>query len=465
MDHTPLFQVMFVWQNNETGDLALPGLQVTPYDLDHSSAKFDLSLALWEASNGISGGLTYATSLFDRTTIERHVGYLRAMLLAMTTTTEQSVAKVEILSPAERDLVLKTWNSTTEEYPSDVCLHQLFEQQVERTPDAIAVVHETQSLTYSELNARANCLAHRLIHLGVKPEVLVAICVDRSPEMIVGVLAILKAGGAYVPLDPFYASDRLRDIIADAAPAILIADHTGTKVLGDSVLSSLTVVDPTSHGYMNAINPDISGLTSHSLAYVIYTSGSTGKPKGVMLEHQGAVNLVYDRPALFDIHPHSRVLQYTSLSFDHSVSEIFSALHGGASLYMLHNDIRLDRIRLWDYLSRHSITHVSFTPTLLHDCKDMAPLPSLRGLVVMGETMPPSLPALTRTVAPNSAVINEYGPTECSVATTVWKCEPDFSGDKVPIGRPLPNKTIYLLDPHGNAVPPGSVGEMYIGGV
>ncbi|KAF9270900.1 hypothetical protein BGZ68_004649, partial [Mortierella alpina] len=159
-----------------------------------------------------------------------------------------------------------------------------------------------------------------------------------------------------------------------------------------------------------------------------------------------------------------RVLQYTSLSFDHSVSEIFSALHGGASLYMLNNDIRLNRIRLWEYLSRHSITHVSFTPTLLHDCKDMTPLESLRGLIVMGETMPPSLPALMRTVAPNSAAINEYGPTECSVATTIWKCVPDFIGDKVPIGRPLPNKTIYLLDTHGNPVPPGSVGEMYIGG-
>ncbi|CAO3572895.1 unnamed protein product [Mortierella alpina] len=465
MDHTPLFQVMFVWQNNEAGELDLPGLQVTPHEIDHNSAKFDLSLALWESDDTICGGLSYATSLFDRTTIERHVGYLHTMLVAMTTAAERAIADVDILSPVERTLVLEAWNSTTEEYASDVCLHQLFEQQVERTPDAVAVVHEDQSLTYGELNARANCLAHHLIQLGIKPDDLVAICVERSPAMLVGILAVLKAGGAYVPLDPFYASDRLRDIISDAAPTILIADRIGTTVLDDSVLALLTVVDPMSHGHMDATNPVISALTSRSLAYVIYTSGSTGKPKGVMLEHPGAVNLVYDRPALFDIHLHSRVLQYTSLSFDHSVSEIFSALHGGASLYMLSNEIRLDRVRLWDYLARHSITHVSFTPTLLHDCKDMTPLESLRCLVVMGETMPPSLPALMRMVAPNSLIINEYGPTECSVATTVWKCVPDFSGDKVPIGRPLPNKTIYLLDTHGNPVPPGSVGEMYIGGV
>ncbi|KAF9555957.1 hypothetical protein EC968_008552, partial [Mortierella alpina] len=279
MDHTPLFQVMFVWQNNETGELDLPGLEVTPYDMDHNSAKFDLSLALWESDDGIVGGLSYATSLFDRATIERHVGYLHNILLVMTTTAEQSVSKVDILSPVERSLVLETWNSTTVEYPNDVCLHQLFEKQVERTPDAVAVVHEDQSMTYGELNARANCLAHRLICLGVKPDDLVAICVERSPAMLVGILAILKAGGAYVPLDPFYASDRLRDIISDAAPTILIADNIGATVLNDSVLAFLTVVDPMSHGHMNSINPEIHGLTSHSLAYVIYTSGSTGKPK------------------------------------------------------------------------------------------------------------------------------------------------------------------------------------------
>ncbi|KAG0195907.1 hypothetical protein BGX28_000393 [Mortierella sp. GBA30] len=184
-----------------------------------------------------------------------------------------------------------------------------------------------------------------------------------------------------------------------------------------------------------------------------------------MIEHQGVVNLVVFRAKMFQIHPHSRVLQFTSLSFDHSVSEIFSTLTCGASLHLVHDDIRLDRHRLWDLIQRCSITHVSFTPSLLQDCKEMPALEALRTLIVMGEVMPPSLPGLLRRLAPNSIIINEYGPTECSVATTVWRCVVKFTGNIVPIGRPLPNKTVYLLDTQGNPVPLGAIGEMYIGGV
>ncbi|KAF9210229.1 hypothetical protein BGZ59_009710, partial [Podila verticillata] len=390
---------------------------------------------------------------------------MESLVEALETTSDVPVQQLEALPVEERQMLLREWNATQEDYPADLCLHHLFEQQVERTPEAIAVVYEDQSLTYAEVNTRANCLAHRLIGLGVQPDVLVAICVERSPATIIGILAILKAGGAYVPLDPFYASDRLRDIISDAAPTILIADQAGRNALRKSTLKSLAVLDPNAPDQKSNSNPNVIGLTSRHLAYVIYTSGSTGKPKGVMLEHQGAVNLVYKRPERFEIHTRSRVLQNTSVSFDHSVSEIFSTLHCGASLYLLQDGIRLDRHRLWDFLARNAITHVSFTPTLLHDCKDLVTLKALQAFIVMGETMPPHLPGLLRTMAPNSIVINSYGPTETSVSTTLWKWHSDFSGHMVPIGRPLPNKRVYLLDTHGNPVPLGVLGEIYIGGV
>ncbi|KAI8603716.1 hypothetical protein EDD21DRAFT_423127 [Dissophora ornata] len=426
---------------SQEGWFEYPGLEFLS-----SQERTNYPLTLSVEDFGTALGLTAQT--MDPADPARLCAYMKQTLesLADALETESSmpIRQLEVLPAEEQELLLRTWNVTNEDYPANDCLHHLFERQVERTPDTVAVVHEGQSLTYSELNARANCLAHRLIKLGVHPDTLVAICVERSLSMIVGILAILKAGGAYLPLDPFYAGDRLKDILQDAAPTIILADRVGRMALGESSLASLTVLDPNTHEPLPEYNPRIVGLTSHHLAYVIYTSGSTGKPKGVMIEHQGAVNLVYNRPKLFGIGPDSRVLQFTSLSFDHSMSEIFSTLHGGASLYLLQDDVRLDRHRLWDYMARHSIT---------------------QALIVMGEDMPPSLPGSLKTVTPNSLIINDYGPTEISVAATVWKCTVDFSGDKVPIGRPLPNKTVYLLDTHGHPVPLGAIGEMYIGGI
>ncbi|KAG0362902.1 hypothetical protein BGZ54_008442, partial [Gamsiella multidivaricata] len=447
---------------SQEGWFEYPGLEFLS-----SQERTNYPLTLSVEDFGTALGLTAQT--MDPADPARLCAYMKQTLEsladALETGSSMPIWQLEVLPAEERELLLRTWNTTNEDYPADDCLHHLFEKQVERTPDAVAVVHEDQSLTYGELNARANCLAHRLIKLGAHPDTLVAICVERSLSMIVGILAILKAGSAYLPLDPFYAGDRLKDILQDAAPTIILADRTGRMALGGLALASLTVLDPNTHELSPKCNPQITGLTSHHLAYVIYTSGSTGKPKGVMIEHQGAVNLVYNRPKLFGIGPDSRVLQFTSLSFDHSMSEIFSALHGGASLYLLQDDIRLDRHRLWDYMARHSITQVSFTPSLLHDCKDMPALECLQALIVMGEDMPPSLPGSLKTVTPNSLIINDYGPTEISVAATVWKCTVDFSGEKVPIGRPLPNKTVYLLDMHGHPVPLGAIGEMYIGGI
>jgi hypothetical protein len=243
LSHPPLFQVMFVLQINDTSERHLPGLEVVGTGSSCNIAKFDLTLVLNESDNEIFGGLSYSTALFDRTTMERHVGYLHSMLRAIVADVEQPMMSVELFSQVERDLVLGEWNDTRQDYPIHLCIHHLFEQQVGRTPQATALVFSGQSMTYAELNERSNRLANRLISLRVQPDSLVAICVGRSFGMIVGVLAILKAGGAYVPLDPTYASERLKDILVDASPSILVADTVGITTLGEAV-SSMAVVDP-----------------------------------------------------------------------------------------------------------------------------------------------------------------------------------------------------------------------------
>ncbi|KAK3816004.1 MAG: Non-ribosomal peptide synthetase module [Benniella sp.] len=480
LSHSPLFQVMFVLQNDEASELQLPGLAVADANPSYDITKFDLTLRLYESDNELMGSMSYSTALFDRATVERHIGYLSSMLHSMAVAVDVPVMSVNLLSQAERDLVLGKWNETQQDYPTEFCIHHLFEQRVEMTPQATALVSNGESLTYVELNERANRLAVHLNGLGVQPESLVAICVERSIAMIVGVLAILKAGGAYVPLDPSYASNRLKDILTDASPSIVVADSTGRSALGE-VISSMTVVDPNEtqdadqeqeRNHAKSVkskqlvcNPHVPGLTSSNLAYIIYTSGSTGKPKGVMIEHRGVVNLIHGRPESFGISTSSRALLFTSLSFDHSVSEIFSALTGGACLHLVQDEIRLDRPKLWEYFEQHSITHTSITPTLLQDSKDSPSLKTPLTFIIMGETLPATLIPQVQKAIPNGNIINEYGPTETTVATTIWKCPNNFQSDIVPIGRPIPNKTMYLLDEHQQPVPMGATGELYIGGV
>ncbi|KAF9555870.1 hypothetical protein EC968_008600, partial [Mortierella alpina] len=466
MSHTPLFQVMFAWQNNEQAEWDLSGVQVLPYELDHDTAKFDLTLSLSESDQGIVGCLEYATSLFDRSTVERHIGYLQELLQRMVLDEDISVTNVDILPIAERTLLLHTWNKTQESYPENLCLHQLFEQQVERTPEAVAIVHGDLSMTYEELNTRANLLANRLIALGVKPDTPVAICVERSPAMIIGILAVLKAGGAYVPLDPLYASDRLKDIICDAAPSVLLVDHVGREALGEAMLLSMKTLDPNAQEQNAAGNPHAIGLAPHHLAYVIYTSGSTGKPKGVMIEHQGVLNYVMSQQNRnLQIQPSSRMVQFSSLSFDGSVLEIFGTLCFGGGLHLLPNDVRLDLDLLWRYLNEHRITHALLTPSVLQDCERLPPLNSISRFLVGAEALPMALVKKLYKLVPAGVIINEYGPTEATVAATSWTCLEDCLSENAPIGRPLANRTIYLLDSNHRPVPLGAVGEIFIGGV
>ncbi len=333
LDHTPLFQVMLAWQNNAVGSFDLAGLSVAAAGEGLDQVKFDLELSLGECDEVIAGTFGYATALFDQATIERQRGYLLALLRAMVADAGQPVGRIELLSSDERTYLLEDLNRTAADYPSERCIHELFEQQVRRAPEAVALVHEDEELSYGELNARANRLAHHLIGLGVRPDQPVAICLERSPAMVVGLLAILKAGGAYLPLDPAYPSARLRQIVEDAAPRRLLCDAAGRAALGPEALVDLTVIDletaTPAWAELPASNPDprALGLSPRHLAYVIYTSGSTGTPKGVMVEHHSLVNLAAGIRSGFLASIRIAVsCTFASFGFDASAWELWSWL-------------------------------------------------------------------------------------------------------------------------------------------
>ncbi|MFA1674600.1 AMP-binding protein, partial [Rhizobium mongolense] len=349
LDHTPLFQVGLAWQNNTVGSLDLPGLRVEAAGEGLDQVKFDLELNLGEQGEVIAGTLGYATALFDRATIERQCGYLLALLRAMVADAGQPVGQIDILPAEERTYLLEDLNRTAADYPSDVCVHELFEAQVQRAPDAVAVVHEDETLSYGELNARANRLAHHLIGLGVRPDQPVAICLERSPAMVVGLLAILKAGGAYLPLDPAYPSGRLRQVLDDAAPHLLLCDAAGREALGAEAIADLSVVDlntaTPAWADQSADDPDphALGLTARHLAYVIYTSGSTGTPKGVMVEHRGMVNyLCWARETYA---PTSSSVVSSSLAFDATVNSLFAPLVSGGHALLTKEGDEVDGLK------------------------------------------------------------------------------------------------------------------------
>ncbi|WP_455710256.1 non-ribosomal peptide synthase/polyketide synthase [Photorhabdus luminescens] len=467
--HTPLFQVMFAWQNNEHSDWELPGLAVSPVYQAFDIVKFDLELGLSEEEGRIVGALNYAAALFDSATMERQVGYLHAVLQAMVVNPQQPIGKIDILAPAERKLLLETWNAAETAYPEALCIHQLFEQQVEQTPEATALVYQEQTFSYAELNARANRLAHQLIALGVVPDQPVAICVSRSPVMVAALLAVLKSGGAYVPLDPAYPLERLAYILNDTTPSVVLADATGRAALGDEALRGLTVLDPNTLPDQSERNPQVAALTPQHLIYIIYTSGSTGQPKGVMVEHQA----VYQRHLGFNesyaVTAQDRMLQFASFAFDVSVEECFSTLCNGATLVM-RDDNWLTSMSEFIALARQNRITVLSLPALFwselvaRDDNALLLPDCLRLIIIGGEAVKKSAIQdwFVREVH-RPRLLNAYGPTENTVTAT---CKEVLSPtDDCSIGRPLKNTCVYLLDKYGQLVPLGSVGEMYIGGV
>ena len=459
LSRTPLFQVMFQLRNVPNPVVEVQGLRIDDFEFDSGIAILDLALDVVDKPEGLSCLFNYNTDLFDASTIKRMAGHFQTLLEAIVENPQQRVAELPLLTAAERHQLLVEWNDTRAEYPQDACIHQLFEEQVEKSPQAVAVVFEDQQLTYRELNARANQLAHYLQALGVGPEVLVGICVERSLEMIVGLLGILKAGGAYVPLDPAYPKERLTFMLSDTQVPILLTQQQLVQKLPEHRASLVCLdTDGQAISQESKENPN-SSVTSKNLAYAIYTSGSTGKPKGVLVAHQGLCNLATAQICTFNVQPNSRVLQFASLSFDAFIGETVMAVGAGASLYLGTLDSLLPGSVLMQFLREQNITHVLLPPSALAVLPSEE-LPALQTIIVAGEACSPNLVAQW---SKDRSFFNAYGPTEATVYATVAAC----SGQNiiVPIGKPIANTQVYILDSHLQPVAIGVPGELYISGV
>ena len=466
LSHHPLFQVMFTLQHVSMRPPQLPGTTSTPVATDKSTSHFDLSLFLWEHEEQLHGVFEYNTDLFDPETIRRFEGHFVALLDSIAERPEAPVSTLPLL-PAEERARIDTWNATDRAYPEGT-LHGLIEAQVDRTPDAIALRFEGAELTYRELDERANRLAHHLISHGVSPETPVGVCVERSFEMVVALLAVLKAGGAYVPLDPSYPADRLAFMVEDIEAPVLLTQQSVRSTLPPTEARVISV-----DGDGAAIDgepkhrPDLT-IRPDQLAYVIFTSGSTGRPKGAMNEHRGIVNRLQWMQEHFRLGDSDRVLQKTPFSFDVSVWEFFWPLLTGSRMVLARPGGHKDAAYLAELIEAERVTTLHFVPSMLQVFLDEPTIDRcdcLRRVICSGEALPIELQRRFFDRLPRPELHNLYGPTEAAVDVTAWRCQPTEQASSVPIGAPVANTQIHILDERMQPVPIGIPGELYIGGV
>ncbi|MEQ1514838.1 MAG: amino acid adenylation domain-containing protein, partial [Lysobacteraceae bacterium] len=407
----------------------------------------------------IVGELNYATALFDRETVARYAQYWIRLLQGMVADPASLIAWLPMLDERERECILETWNDTARDYPAHFCVHQLFEAQVARTPEATALAFGEQRIRYGELNARANQLAYVLRALGIGRDTLVAVVVNRGIEMIVALLGILKAGGAYVPMAPDAPAERLAFMLSDAKPLLLLTDvatRFDNVVIDVPVLSLESLVPQLVQ--CPQTNLDSDGNASSQLANVIYTSGTTGMPKGVLVSHRNLINFCYwcaDACALGD---GDRVTQFAPYTFDASAGEIFGGLLAGAELHLLDDATIQDPAALQRYLTTHAIHFSAFPPAYLQQMDPDAAQPGFR-LLTAGSA---PTPALVKRWAGRGHYLNGYGPTETTIlSTSTWL---SAEAETITIGRPIANTQVYLLDSQRQPVPIGAIGEIHIGG-
>ncbi len=463
-----LFQVMFTLQNMPMSSLRLPGLTWKPAPLVPTSSKFDLAVEFFERDSGLEGSVEYATDLFDRETIERFAGNFKTLLEAVVEEADRPISELPLLGEAERRLLLEEWNETARDYPKEKLIHQLFEEQVKRTPDAVALVYEDEQLTYLELDRRTNRLAHYLQTLGVGPETRVGICMERSLEMIVGLLGILKAGGAYAPLDPAYPVERLRSMLDDSDAPVLIAQKriadrlpevTQRRVYLDSDWEAI-------EQYPDTAPP--TATLSANLAHIIYTSGSTGRPKAVAAVHSAVVNRLEAEREISGVSGQEVCCQKTSIGFVDAVAETWGPLLSGRLLIVASENEARNPRELFSLISRERITRLVTVPSLAWSMVESErvgeDLKSLRSWTLSGEALPGELLRRLRQSLPECRLINLYGSSEVAADATCYAEADGAERVTVPIGRPIANSQSYVLDRSLELVPLGVIGELYIGG-
>lgn len=456
VSHAPLFQVAFVLQNAPMTTLALSGLTLEPFEIDAGVALFDLTLALVETEHGLTGYFEYNRDLFAAATVECMAEHWHILLMGLLARPDQRIATLPLLSTTERKELVGVWKARQEAYPR-VCIHEVFEQQVARTPDASAVAFEQKRLTYRELNQRANQLARYLQRQGVSPEIPVGLCCERSLEMLVGILAILKAGGAYVPLDPAYPRARLEFMLTDARISLVLTLERVRERLPQTGLSALCLDTSWSEISQESTANLESGVDCANLAYIMYTSGSTGNPKGVLIQHEGVVAFCTAYVRLFGVNDTDRVLQNSTISFDAAVEEIFSTLFAGAMLCL--PPVHLPPVEPFlDFLRAQRISIFTAPPSLLALLP--AALPQVRLVLSAGEVCTEEV---ARRWTVGHQLANLYGPTEITVAAT--SAVSVRREGRPTIGCALPNKRLYVLDANLQLVPPGVPGELCIGGI
>ncbi|RKH41422.1 non-ribosomal peptide synthetase, partial [Corallococcus sicarius] len=468
LDVPPFFQVMFVLQNTPLPAVRLPGLSLDAQLVDSGFAQFDLTLFALEQPDGLRLTAEYRTALFDEATMVRLLGHLGTLLEDAVSRPDARLSELSLLDVAERQRVLHAWNGPREAFPRGVLLHQLVEAQVACTPDAVAVTFEGTSLTYAQLDARANQLAWHLRELGVGPEVRVGLLLERSLELVVALLATLKAGGAYVPLDPSFPAQRLAWMFEDARPAVVLAQE---RLVTRFPVRDVPVFCLDSQWTAVERQPSETpppAASEEALAYVIFTSGSTGRPKGAMNAHPGIINRLLWMQGAQPLSPDDVVLQKTPFSFDVSVWEFFWPLMTGARLVVARPGGHQDPGYLADLIAREHVTTTHFVPSMLQAFLEEPGLErcaSLRRVVCSGEALPLELAERCLARLPTIRLHNLYGPTEAAVEVTAYECVRGALGRSVPIGYPVANTDIRLLDASLRPVPQGVPGELFIGGV
>ena len=480
LSRNPLFQVMFtLHERPEERTLKLANLTVESQPIPMRTSKLDLSLTIINRADAqtnsdnraLIAGFEYNTELFDENTIQRMADHYRVLLEEVVTNGDQPLKEISLLTPTERHQLLVGWNNIQKDYSQDQCIHQLFEQQVERTPSAIAVVFHDKQLTYGELNSRANQLAHYLQTLGLQPDEVVGICLERSLEMIVALLAVLKAGGAYVPLDPHYPADRLAFMMSDAQITVLVTEEPCLSSLTDSVPQTVCLKRDWSEIAQHSHQNLISTTTPENLAYVIYTSGSTGTPKGVMIQHNSLVNFTHAAVETYEVSSTDRVLQFASISFDAAAEEIYPCLTTGATLVLRSDDMLSSVTNFLQTCHEWQLTVLDLPTAYWQQIVvELAAgtLPdSLRLVIIGGERVSPEAVKTWQMLVGNSPrLINTYGPTEGTVVATAYTITADDRfAQEVPIGGAIANVQTYVLDQHGQPVPVGVPGELHIGGM